>query len=338
MDWGTNISVARRRMETLIALLLVGVVVAAVVVAVILLRDQPAPPAAPVVPTPTTTKAPEAEKEAKPKTGRLPAALVVKIDNVTEARPHTGIGRADAIFVEPVEGGLTRLLSVYWGKRPPAVGPVRSARETDIQLLAQLKSPVLAYSGSAPELKPLLRKADLVLASPQIGSGGFYRSGSRQSPHNMYVDPARLPGTKPVASPLRFTKTPPAGGKVTRSYFVPYRAAGYTFTWSGRDARWLVSMNGSPMVTTDTGRMKASTVVIQRVKIVRGQGIDDSAGSFSPVAKTVGKGNAVVLRNGKAYQAKWSRPSAKNRTVYATSGGKSLGFARGKVWILLVPR
>lgn len=325
-----------RRRETLIALAVVAVVVIGAVVTVLLVRgDDPPPPAAPATTAPTTTTS----KPPKPKPlTRLPAALVVKIDNVTEARPHTGIGRADAIFVEPVEGGLTRLLSVYWGKRPPAVGPVRSARETDIQLLAQLKSPVLAYSGSAPELKPLLRKADLVLASPQIGSGGFYRSGSRQSPHNMYVDPARLPGTKPVASPLRFTKTPPAGGKVTRSYFVPYRAAGYTFTWSGRDARWLVSMNGSPMVTTDTGRMKASTVVIQRVKIVRGQGIDDSAGSFSPVAKTVGKGNAVVLRNGKAYQAKWSRPSAKNRTVYATSGGKSLGFARGKVWILLVPR
>lgn len=326
--------VARRRVETLIALLLVGGIVAAVVVAVLVLREPaPPPPAAP--PPTTSSPAPTAPKPKPP--SRLPAALVVKIDNAAPSRPHTGIGRADAIFVEPVEGGLTRLLAVYWGKRPSTIGPVRSARETDVQLLAQLKKPVLAYSGSASQLKPLLRRADLVLSSPQLGSGGFFRNPSRPSPHNMYVNGTRLPKTKPVDSPLSFGKAP-AGGKVTGSLRVPYRSATYDFTWSKRSGRWLVSMNGSPMVTTDTGRLAARTVVVQRVEIVRGKGVKDAAGSFSPVARTVGKGKAVVLRDGKKYEGTWSRSKAKTTTRFFTSDGKALSFARGKVWILLVPR
>lgn len=338
MDWGTNTGVARRRVESLIALLLVGGVIAAVVVAVLVVRDRPAPPVAPAAPSPTTSATSEEKEpeEEAAKTGRYPAALVVKIDNVERSRPHTGIGKADAIVVEPVEGGLTRILAVFWGRRPAVLGPVRSARETDIQLLAQLKTPVLAYSGSAPQLRPMLRDADLVLASPEIGSGGFFRSGGRQAPHNLYAEPNRLPWTKPVASPLRFGK-PLSGGTVTGSYRVTYRSASYDFAWSKSAARWLVRMNGSPMVTTDSGRLKASTVIVQRVKIVRGKGIDDSSGSPSPVARTVGRGKAVVLRNGKRYQATWSRPTAKHRTVYTGSDGRTLTFERGKVWVLLVP-
>ncbi|MGH3518435.1 MAG: DUF3048 domain-containing protein, partial [Haloechinothrix sp.] len=175
---------ARRRVEVLISLLLVGGVVAAVVVAVLIVRGHrgPAPAAAP-----PATSAPATTTSKPPKDMRLPAALVVKVDNVSAARPHTGIGGADAIVIEPVEGGLTRILAVYWGERPQVVGPVRSARESDIELLAQFKRPVLAYSGSASQLEPSLRRADLVLASPDVGTPGFYRSAARPSPHNMYV-------------------------------------------------------------------------------------------------------------------------------------------------------
>ncbi len=267
---------------------------------------------------------------------RLPAALVVKVDNVSAARPHTGIGGADAIVIEPVEGGLTRILAVYWGERPQVVGPVRSARESDIELLAQFKRPVLAYSGSASQLEPSLKRADLVLASPDVGTPGFYRSATRPSPHNMYVNPNRLPETTPVESPLPFGEAPD-GGKSVSSHRASYRSAKYGFTWSEQDERWRVSLNGSPLVSTERGRMTAATVVVQRVKIVRGLGIEDAAGSVSPVARTVGTGPAVVLRDGKAYQATWSRPSAKKPTTFTTSEGEPLPFAKGTAWVLLVP-
>lgn len=326
----------RRVRETLIALLAVGVVVASIAVVLVLLVDF-GKPAAPVASPPTSTAAPTSKsKPSKPKrVEQLPPALVVKIDNVSPARPHTGLGSADAIYVEPVEGGFTRLLAVYWGTRPGVIGPVRSVRETDIELLAYMRRPVLAYSGSARRLADVLRAADLVHATPET-TGAFYRDGSRPIPHNMYVDPGRLPGTKRVDPPLRTGKAPPGGRRVS-SHQVAYRGATYDFTWSAQTKRWFVNMDGRPLTSTERGQLRAGTVVVQRVRIVRGEGVRDRAGYRSPVARTVGSGRVTVLRGGKAYDGTWHRRSAAHQTTYRTSDGEPLRLASGQVWVLLVP-
>lgn len=324
----------RRRKETLIALLAVGVVLALVAVLLFALgvlggdEERKATPK----PTPTTTSSAK-PKPKKPINARFPAALVVKIDSVREARPYTGIGRANAMYVEPIEGGYSRMLAVYWGKRPPVVGPVRSARETDIQLLQQFRKPVLAYSGAASQIKGALRRSSLVLAS--TNSGAFYR-GRGQIPHNMFVNARQLPKTKPVASPMPFGKAPRGGRKEGR-YRVAYRSATYDFVWRGGAKKWLISMDGSPLTATDSGRLAAQTVVVQRVKTYRGRVATDPAGNPSPVVRTVGKGKVTVLRDGKAYGGTWSRSNPAKSTVYRTSSGKPLPLARGKVWVLLVP-
>lgn len=327
----------RRVRETLIALLAVGVVVASIAVVLVLLVDfgKPAPPVA-SPPTSTTTAPTTSTKPSKPKrVEKQPPALVVKIDNVSPARPHTGLGSADLIYVEPVEGGFTRLLATYWGRRPGVIGPVRSVRETDIELLAYMRRPVLAYSGAARRLADVLRAADLVHATPER-TGGFYRDGSRPIPHNMYVDPGRLPGTKRVDPPLRTGKAPP-GGRRTNSHQVTYRGARYDFTWSAQSKRWFVDMDGRPFTSTERGQLRAGTVVVQRVRIVRGEGVKDRAGFRSPVARTVGSGRVTVLRGGRAYDGTWHRRTKAHETTYRTWDGEPLRLTSGQVWVLLVP-
>lgn len=328
----------RRYKESLIALLAVGVVIAVVAVVLVVLVnvDKPAPVAAPPTTTTTTTTTTSPTKTKPKPPSRLPAALVVKIDNVAQARPATGLGSADAIYVEPVEGGLTRLLAVYWGKRPGVVGPVRSARETDLQLVGYMRRPVLAYSGSARRIKRVLLAADVVHANPTTVGRAFYRAGGNPIPHNMYVDPQRLPSTPGVGTPLRTGKAP-KGGKLVSSRHVSYRAASFDFKWSWGAKRWSISVDGGPMYSTESGRLSASTVVVQRVRIVSGQKVRASGGGYSPVARTVGRGRATVLRNGRAFEGYWWRPSKGRETVYRTKNGDRIPLARGKVWVLLVP-
>lgn len=282
--------------------------------------------------TPATTKP---TRKAEWRGGQYPRALVVKVDNAAAARPHTGLGAADAIVVEPVEGGITRLLAVYWGKRPASVGPVRSARESDIRLLGQIRRPVLAYSGASRYLIPTLEKAPMVLANPRNTSGAFSRRAGK-APHNQYVNPARLPATKAVASPLTSSAKPPPGGVAKSSETVSYRSATYDFRWSAGQRKWTIAVDGKPMTTRDTGALTADTVVVQRVSIVRGLGIKDSAGSPSPVADTTGTGAATVLRDGRSYAAKWRRPATSKPTQYRTTAGKRMPL-KGTVWIVLAP-
>src|SRR5436309_2495511 len=80
----------------------------------------------------------------------------VKIDNIAAARPPTGLTSADLVYVLPVEGGLSRIMAVVSSRVPAVIGPVRSAREDDLELLAQFGRPAFAYSGATPHLLPFV--------------------------------------------------------------------------------------------------------------------------------------------------------------------------------------
>ena len=91
----------------------------------------------------------------------------------------------------PVKGGLTRFLAVFSSDPPPVTGPVRSAREADLELLGQFGRPVLAYSGATPKLLPVVAKARIV--DPYSGrADGYFRDIGRPAPHNLYAHAGRL--------------------------------------------------------------------------------------------------------------------------------------------------
>lgn len=302
--------------------------------------------AGPPEPAPTTAPAPTtpAPQNRSPFTG-LPArpapVLAVKIDNVPPARPHTGLGAADLVYVEQVEGGQTRLLAVYSSKLPERIGPVRSARESDIELLRQFGRPALAYSGSHSGLKPVLRAAPLETLPPEEAPGAYVRDRGRSAPHNLYLLPAPALAAAPWtenAKDIGFRFGPaPAGGEPVNERTVRFPAARYTFTWSGGEHAWQVTMDGRSARSTDTGPVKAVTVVVQYVT-VRPSKFSDFLGSVSPYTETVGTGTALVLREGRAHDARWSRPAVEAGTAFTTPGGAPLNFAAGPVWIVLAPR
>ncbi|MFK0215773.1 DUF3048 domain-containing protein [Streptomyces sp. NPDC090298] len=308
-------------------------------------EPRPTPTTTPATPPPSTSPpAPTTPAGLSPFTG-LPArpapVLAVKIDNVAAARPHTGLGAADLVYVEQVEGGVTRLLAVYSSHLPALTGPVRSARESDIALLGDFGRPALAYSGAQSALNPLLRAAPLDLVSEGTTPGAFLRSADRPAPHNLYVRPGRALAAAPGADDARdigFRFGPaPSGGTAVTTSTVRFPAARYTFTWSAADRAWRVAMDGRPARATDTGPLTPETVVVQRVT-VRPSRFHDRLGSVSPYSETVGRGTALVLRDGRAYEARWTRPSATSGTTFTTPDGAPLPFATGQVWIVLAPR
>ena len=329
------------------ALLVVALVVAAVVV----LRgrdDEPLvpssagsrTPSASATPTPTPSPTPP---PVSPFTG-LPApagrpVLGVKIDNVRPARPPTGLTAADLVYVEPVEGGLSRLLAVFSSRLPDSVGPVRSAREADLELLRQFGHPALAFSGANRKVLRMIRAAPVTEVSPGTAGGAYRRGSSRPAPHNLYADPAGLlKRARGVSAArdigFRFGPTP-AGGVPSTSQTIRYPAASTSFRWRG--GRWQVSMDGGPATTTEGRQLAASTVVIQYVTVGSSR-FHDSLGNVTPYAHTVGSGTALVLRDGVAIRGRWSRPRADGGTTFTTDAGAPLTFARGQVWVVLAAK
>ncbi|MFD4502867.1 DUF3048 domain-containing protein [Streptomyces sp. NPDC058457] len=264
------------------------------------------------------------------------SVLAVKIDNVAAARPQTGLDAADVVYAEQVEGGLSRLMAVYATRLPEVVGPVRSARESDLELLRQFDRPTLAFSGAQKKLLPLIRRAPLRPESPAEASGAYYRGSGRPAPHNLYLRPARLmdgaPGRAALTTGFRYGPAP-AGGTVTASRTVRYPAARFAFSWSADRNRWLVSMDGTPARTTAGNRLAPATVVVQHVRVTK-SAYHDVLGNYTPFTETVGTGTAEVLRDGRSYEATWSRPQATDGTTFTGADGSPLDFADGQVWVV----
>ncbi|MFJ8826760.1 DUF3048 domain-containing protein [Streptomyces sp. NPDC102467] len=267
--------------------------------------------------------------------------LAVKIDNVGAARPQTGVQDADIVYAEQVEGGLSRLMAVFGSRLPDVVGPVRSARETDLELLAQFEQPTLAYSGAQAGVQTLIDAAPLRAIPQGKDHGAYFRSNEKPAPHNLFLRPAKLGRTAPGASAgaaagFRFAARVPAGGRPETERTVRFPSARFTFNWSAPKRRWLVSMDGSAAVTADGTRLAAATVVVQYVDVQQSR-FHDKLGNMTPLSRTVGSGQAVVLRDGRAYDATWQRPGAGNSTAF-TVDGRPLPFAPGQVWVVFAKK
>ena len=99
--------------------------------------------------------------------------LVVKIDNHERARPQFGVNSADVVFEEIVEGGLTRFAALYHSKEAGLVGPIRSVRTSDFDLLENLNRPLFANSGGNEAVLQLLQEVDFTDAEIGMVVGGF---------------------------------------------------------------------------------------------------------------------------------------------------------------------
>ncbi|MFG2090739.1 MULTISPECIES: DUF3048 domain-containing protein [unclassified Spirillospora] len=265
--------------------------------------------------------------------------LAVKIENTRPALPQSGVKAADIVYVEQVEGGETRLMAVYSSELPKRVGPVRSARISDLHILPQFGRPAFAFSGVQSKMKKYVREAPVYDISQENAGGAYFRSGGKPIPYNLYADPKVLLKKAPKAAKprdigFRFGDAPP-GGEPTKSFTARWPSASMGFTWSKKHERWLASFGGRPDRAAEGGRLGGQTVVVQYAKTTRSK-FHDFLGSYTPLIDTTGTGRALVLRDGKSYKAKWSRPSEKKGTTFTTAGGEPMNFAPGQVWVVLV--
>jgi len=291
-------------------------------------------------PSPTPTPTHRAKRPlTSPFTGErikyLRRELIFKIDNVPQARPPTGLTRADIVYLLPVEGGLSRIMAVFSSHFPPVVGPVRSSREEDVKLIRQFGRPAFAFSGAQPALLPVVEHARIAdLYAGKVG--GYFRSGNRIAPCNLYARTRTLLREAPHASlardiGFRFGSAP-AGGKRIHSYRVSYQAAHFVFWWSPKQHRWLVSMDGRLARAYDGHLLGGRTVVIQYTRVRTS--VFRELGIRPPYAVTVGHGRADVLRNGRVYHVRWRRHTKNGGTKFILPDGHRMPFARGQVWVI----
>lgn len=269
--------------------------------------------------------------------------LAVKIDDTSMARPQIGLEKADLVYIEQVEGGLTRLAAIFSSVIPTEIGPVRSARISDIDILSQFGKVIFAYSGAQRLMLPVISGANLWDYGAQHSSPTiFTRDPERPAPYNMVLRGDLLMAkVSEDAREVAQSKSPgwkfgdaPKGGVAIDSVSVRWPASRYEATWSKAERRWLLSNNGKPDMSADGSQLGASTFVIQNVAISNSI-YRSSDGGYTPLSETVGSGTGYVLRDGKSFKASWSRPSAESGTTWTLADGSEIKFATGSIWIAL---
>jgi Protein of unknown function (DUF3048) N-terminal domain/Protein of unknown function (DUF3048) C-terminal domain len=344
-------TVTRRRV---LAVVVAVIVVVATTLGVLLARgggDKGSePPAAPE----TSATAP-AVLPLLGTSGRVPerAALAVKIDDTEHGRPPTGLTRADVVFEEVVEGGLTRLLAVYQSQDPDTVGPVRSARSTDLSFLAELGRTLFAWSGANPTFAAAVEAADIVDVGMRAAPDAYRRASDRPAPYNLYAAPDELRRAAAAADEVA-ASTPPPQLFSYRAADAPlsgpgveaatgFRTAGtgafstdIEWSWEPGSATWTRRQNGTPHVDSDGEPVRAINVIV-RITPYRDSGVRDSVGAVVPEAQAVGGGDAWLLSGGRVQPGRWHKPSADAPTTYTDAAGAPLRLAPGPTWVEVLP-
>lgn len=339
------IAVTRTRSHRPAATAVVGLVVGAMLLAACSSDSEPHKAKAKAAESPSpsaTTSTPPPPPQPSRLAGRMGApngpVYAVKVDNTRKAHPQVGLSKADVIYVEQVEGGVTRLAAVYSSRYPKYVGPVRSGRITDIEMLKQYGTVGLFYSGSQNKLADNLRRADLKLVSYDQDNTGYDRTNGRPEPYDVIGNfKALRKRAGKVDTPPKMGYTfgpPPAGGKPAKAVTVRYPSARVDATWSGQ--RWLISMDGVPDRAAEGGRLGATTFVVQ-FATVKASNYHDINGANTPQTLTVGHGRALFFRDGQVFEGAWSRDKAKHVTRY-TIGGAPATFHPGQIWVTLIGR
>jgi hypothetical protein len=269
-------------------------------------------------------------------------ALAVKIDNIAPALPQAGLNKADVVIEELVEGGLTRLMAIFQCDKASEVGPIRSARISDADLLALLHGSVLGYSGAnAKDMPPIYAHSGAALIAYDNKPQYFQLSSSRPAPHNVFSSTTTLLNAglelKPKLRAPRpmFSYGPLASAaRKARSVYMSWPAASAMWTWS-KDA-WLRTQGGRPDLLTNGSQVSATNVVILNVDIAS-TGLHDVLGNPSPLDVTIGSNQAWVLRDGKMVRGKWTRKTRDDQFSLTDRHGQTIALQPGRTWIELLP-
>ncbi len=267
--------------------------------------------------------------------------LAVKIDNYGQARPQWGLDNADAVIEENVEG-ITRFVALFHSQLPELVGPVRSARTQDLDMLAAMNRPVFAYSGANVGVAAWLDSAagsDLIVDFSAQHVPCYTRSPDRAGPHNLLLDPTcavEAVGSAGSARPLwnidpSWVPSARADTAVDSSFAVAMDGVSVEWAWDATTENYLRSQDGEAHTTVSGSQIAANNVV--EISTVY---VPSPADSRSPNAITVGGGAAIVHRSGVSTAATWSRATPYDRfEFFEASTGLPIALNTGVTFLEL---
>ena len=269
--------------------------------------------------------------------------LVVKIDNAPKARPQYGIGVADVVVEEGVEGGITRFAAIFHSQDAPLVGPVRSARSSDLHIAGPLGRPLFAYSGTNSHFQALIDQSPLINLSPNRLPGAYHRDGrdGRSAPYNLFSTTSALFAAAPKDA-IGPKKLFDIGGTAAAATGAPAHQLDLHWadkvrtdvSWSWDGTNWSRVQNGTPTIDANGPGVHPRNIVVLFTNY-EDTGERDQSNSVVPEAKLSGTGEAWIIREGTLIKGTWTKSSDTEPIALSDSRGARIALLPGQTWVEL---
>jgi hypothetical protein len=272
-----------------------------------------------------------------------PSVFAAQIENMIDARPLSGVARANLVYETLAEGGITRLMALFVAdSEAPEIGPIRSARLYFMDW-AEEYGALYAHSGGSPEALGAMPKYEIFDLNEFSNGGYFWRSKTRYAPHNLYTSTKKLSeafadkGGKAKSNfdAWQFKEEVELTGRPAeeRKIIIPFSTRTYEVSWqySRKTNDYLRYEAGIIQQDRDGLEVKAKNVVVQFAKIVSIDAIDRKK------ITTIGKGEAIVFQDGLRIDGIWEKEAKGGRTKFYDSAGVEIKFNPGVTWVEVVP-
>ena len=267
-------------------------------------------------------------------------ALAVKMPNNRKAMPQTGLNEADIVFEQIINDGVTRFVAVFHSQGSDPVGPIRSGRAQDVDILTNLDSPLFAWSGGNDGVTGVVNNSSLVSLNYVRGFADAYyrRDGRGGAPHNLFSSTDALWSFTPgdfALPPQIFAYMLPdetAVGDPASIIEIDLDSIGVRWDYDSSSGQYLRSQYGEPHMSELSGQVSADNVVVLFVDYQR-----SPFDWKSPEAQTIGKGQALIFTDGVARAGVWQRTSNADMWNLYTDETLSepIGLSDGRTWVEL---
>ncbi|RCX18409.1 DUF3048 family protein [Anaerobacterium chartisolvens] len=282
-----------------------------------------------------------------PVEGKRPYAVMIDNEG-SKPLPQGGIKKAQIVYEMIAEGGVTRLMPIFWNADGELIGPVRSSRHYFLDYVMEHDA-IYVHFGWSPLAKSDISKLKINNING-VGKGGeaFWDltkdknnwQDSYTSAKNLDECVGRLKYPVSTDKKLIFSynasDVEPGTGEKAEKIKIKY-SGGYvcSYEYDSSSKKYSRFRQGKPhMERADNTQLTAKNIIIQYVANKRISGDREDRQELS----NIGSGRGLFISCGKMMEITWSKKSRSSKTEYMDMEGKPVLLNPGQTWIQIVPK
>ena len=266
----------------------------------------------------------------------------IMIENSPEARPQSGLAKAEIVFEAVAEGGITRFLTLWQINKSDIIGPVRSLRTHYLNWLTPFEASIAHVGGSTSALRSA--RSGLYRDIDQMANGGSYwRSTDRVAPHNVYTSSEKLDALNQAkgytkSDPEMFARQKPKAptaeteGLVKQiNITISHPLYDSYFSYDMATNKYLRFQAGAAHLDRENGQIKSDALIVIKTTM---HNIPEDGTHYQ--VNALGAGEAYVFQNGTVTQGTWKKATKDDQIKFYDNTEQEIKINRGQVWITAI--